>query len=377
MSDTLFTVDATCGQSGGRTGTLKLPRGEVRTPVFMPVGTLGTVKAITVGELGGLGYGLILGNAYHLSVRPGDGLIGELGGLHRFMGWEGSILTDSGGYQVFSLEARRRIDEDGVTFNDPATGDAVRLTPERVIEIEDRLGSDILMPLDQPVPWGADRQATRDAVDRSDRWAERACAERDRRHLDAPHRLLFGIQQGGFEEDLRRLSSERLSALSFDGYAIGGLSFGEPPAVTAGILPGCAGALPEDRPRYLMGVGTPADIVTAVACGVDMFDCVLPTRLARHGTAYVGHSTVQLRNAKWREEDSPLDPGCGCEACTRYPAAYLAHLVRSKEILGCRLLAIHNLYHYGALMARIRESIAGGTFAAMAAEYARREPDEE
>ncbi len=374
---TPFEVQRTCPETAARAGLLRLPRGEVETPVFMPVGTLGTVKAVSAGELRDLGYRLILGNAYHLSVRPGDDLIARLGGLHAFMGWDGSILTDSGGYQVFSLEARRRVDEDGVTFHDPATGDEVRLTPERVIAIQRNLGSDIMMPLDQPVPWGATRDQTAAAVDRSDRWAEEACRARESFGLRAPKRLLFGIQQGGFDADLRHLSSERLAQLPFDGYAIGGLSFGEPPEVTARLLPECAAALPADRPRYLMGVGTPSDIVAAVACGVDMFDCVLPTRLARHGVAFVGRSTVQLRNARWREEHSPLDPGCSCETCTRYPAAYLAHLVRTKEILGCRLLALHNLHQYGSLMRSIRQAILQGRFRAMVEACTESEHEEE
>jgi len=374
---TAFEVGGTCSRTAARAGTLRLPRGDVPTPVFMPVGTLGTVKAVTVGELNELGYRLILGNAYHLSVRPGDTLVARLGGLHAFMGWDGSILTDSGGYQVFSLETRRRVDDEGVTFHDPATGDEVRLTPDRVIEIQANLGSDIMMPLDQPVPWGATRERTADATDRSDRWAIQACEARARRRLEAPGRMLFGIQQGGFDRELRLLSSRRISELPFDGYAIGGLSFGEPPEVTGRLLPECAAALPVDRPRYLMGVGTPHDIVAAVAVGVDMFDCVLPTRLARHGTAFVGRGTVQLRNARWKQEDSPLDADCGCEACTRYPAAYLAHLVRAKEILGCRLLAVHNLHHYRRLMLGIRQAILEGTFPEMVEAYARPAPQEE
>jgi len=363
---TVFGVRAHCPRTRARAGVLNLPRGNLDTPLFMPVGTLGTVKALTPGELETLGAGLILANAYHLHVRPGSETIARLGGLHRFMGWDRSILTDSGGYQVFSLRSRARVTDDGVTINDPATGELVELSPERVIEMEGLLGSDIMMPLDQPVPYGTSAARTVEATARSDHWAARACAERERRGLTAPGCLLFGIQQGGFSEELRAESARRVGELPFDGYAVGGLSFGEPPEVTRRLSRLSADALPEDRPRYLMGVGLPLDIVQAVADGIDMFDCVLPTRLARHGVAFVADVPVQLRHARWREEGAPLDPGCTCEACARYPAAYVAHLVRAKEILGCRLLTLHNVHQYLRLMERIRAAIVARTFSAFA-----------
>jgi queuine tRNA-ribosyltransferase len=365
-----FTLLGRCPLTRARVGRLRLPRGEVETPVFMPVGTLGTVKALTVGELTQLGARLILANAYHLNVRPGSRVVRELGGLHRFMGWEGSILTDSGGYQVFSLGRHVRIREEGVVFHDPTTGDLVELTPERVIGIQADLGSDISMPLDQPVSYGTDARKTAEATDRSDRWVTESYEAFARSGRAADGALSFAIQQGGFREDLRARSAARLTEVPFDGYAIGGLSFGEPREITRELTRLSAGLLPEARPRYLMGVGMPRDIVEAVADGVDMFDCVLPTRLARHGVAVTSEGTVQLRNARWREAPGPLDGVCTCEACTGYPAAYLAHLVRCKEILGCRLLTIHNIHYYLRLMERVRESIALGTFADLVTEAA-------
>ncbi len=365
-----FVLEGRCRETRARLGRLRLPRGEVETPVFMPVGTLATVKALTTDELRGLGAGLILANAYHLSVRPGSGTIARLGGLHRFMHWDRSILTDSGGYQVFSLGSHVRIAEHGVIFHDPTTGDRVELTPRRVIEIQQELGSDISMPLDQPVPYETDRRKSAEAVDRSDRWVTESYAAFAATGRAADGALSFAIQQGGFDEELRARSSARLAEAPFDGYAIGGLSFGEPRPVTRRLVPLCAEMLPESHPRYLMGVGMPADIVEAVADGVDMFDCVLPTRLARHGVAVTAAGTVQLRNARWREEAGPLDPACACEACTAYPAAYLAHLVRSKEILACRLLTLHNVHFYLRLMERIRAAIREGRFAALLAEAA-------
>jgi len=365
-ADRVFRIHARCPRTRARAGVLNLPRGPVETPVFMPVGTLGTVKALTAGELEALGAGLILANAYHLHVRPGSEVIERLGGLHRFMAWHRPILTDSGGYQVFSLRNRARVTEDGVTINDPCTGELAELSPEGVIEIEERLGSDIMMPLDQPVPYGTGAARTAEATARSDRWAARACVERERRGLTPPDRLLLGIQQGGFSEELRLDSARRVGELPFDGYAVGGLSFGEPPEVMRRLSRLSGDALPDDRPRYLMGVGLPLDIVRAVADGMDMFDCVLPTRLARHGVAFVADVPVQLRHSRWREENAPLDPACACEACALYPAAYLAHLVRAKEILGCRLLSLHNVHYYLRLMERIRSAIAAGTFGAFA-----------
>ncbi len=357
-----FRLLAACPRTRARRGVLSLPRGAVETPVFMPVGTRATVKAVTTDELRALGARLILGNAYHLHVRPGSDRIGRLGGLHRFMDWDGSILTDSGGYQVFSLASRVQVTEEGVAFNDPTTGETIALTPARVIEIEAALGADVSMPLDQPVAYGASLEATRDATERSDRWVASALEEFARLGRDREGALLFAIQQGGFDERLRAESAARLGELPFHGYAIGGLSFGEPREITRRLVRFSAEALPADRPRYLMGVGTPRDIVEAVSDGVDMFDCVLPTRLARHGAVYTSRGLVHLRNARWCDDPGPLDPECSCEACTRYPAAYLSHLVRAKEILGCRLLAIHNLHFYLRLMERVRAAIADGTF---------------
>lgn len=356
-----FVVTARCPSSRARLGRLRLANATIETPVFAPVATFGTVKALNAAEVSCLGARLILANAYHLHVRPGSDVIGRLGGLRAFMGWEHAILTDSGGYQVFSLSRRVSITEEGVAFHDPATGDLVELTPERVIEVQSSLLSDVFMPLDQPVPYGTDAELTRVATMRTTRWAERSLRRFSELGLARSGVLLFGIQQGGFAEELRAVSSAELAAMPFDGFAIGGLSFGEPRDVTRRFVALSAASLPEDRPRYLMGVGTPADIIEAVADGVDMFDCVLPTRLARHGAAFTARGAVQLRNARWRDEAGPLDPACACEACVGYPAAYIAHLVRCKEILGCRLLALHNLNHYLRLMESIRAAIRDGT----------------
>jgi queuine tRNA-ribosyltransferase len=344
------------GQGGARSGRIRTGRGRVDTPAFMPVGTAGAVKAVTPEELVRCGAQIVLGNTYHLYLRPGHELIGELGGLHHFMRWAGPILTDSGGYQVFSLAALRRIDDEGVRFRSHIDGSEHLLTPEKSMEIQTALGSDIAMAFDECPAEPASREVLEAAVRRTTEWARR-CRERY-----AGPGSLFGIVQGGTDRALRERSARELLELDFAGYAVGGVSVGEPSELIPGTVRSTAELLPEDRPRYLMGVGRPEEIVEAVAAGIDLFDCVLPTRNARNGNLFTSYGRVNIKRAQYRRDPRPLDPGCPCEACTRYSRAYLRHLFVSGEILASRLNTIHNLTHYLGLMTEIRGAIQAGRF---------------
>jgi queuine tRNA-ribosyltransferase len=350
-----FELLATDGHA--RRGRLELARGTVETPAFMPVGTYGTVKAMSPGELIDLGAQIVLGNTFHLWLRPGLEVIAAHGGLHRFMGWAGPILTDSGGFQVFSLGALRRIGEEGVQFASPINGDRLLLTPEKSMEIQRVLDSDIAMIFDECTPHPADEKEAGDSMRLSLRWAERS-----RKSHEGNPNALFGIVQGGMYESLRDESLHGLVDIGFDGYALGGLSVGEPKEEMARVLAHVAPQMPFDKPRYLMGVGTPADIVNAVSVGIDMFDCVLPTRNARNGWLYTSQGVVRIRNAKYRADTGPLDPQCGCPTCRQFTRAYLHHLDRANEILGARLNTLHNLHYYLNLMREIRDSIGRGAF---------------
>ncbi len=354
-----FEVKSLDAASGARTGTLRLPHGEVRTPAFMPVGTYGAVKSLTHEDLREVGSDIILSNTFHLVCRPGSEQIRDLGGLHRFMSWDGPILTDSGGFQVFSLAAMRDIDEDGVNFRNPHGGELVRLTPESTVQHQVNLGVDIAMVLDDCAALPADRATLSSAMERTLRWAERSLAvPRD----DARGPALFGIVQGGLDLKLRKECIERLSEMNFDGYALGGLSVGEAPEDMYSVVQFAAPKMPPAKPRYLMGVGYPEDIVEAVAAGVDMFDCVLPTRNARNGNLFTSRGRLIIKNAAWRSDKRPLDEDCDCFTCSNYSRAYLRHIYVAKDSLAPRLLSIHNLHYYQRLMARIRRSIEEGTF---------------
>jgi queuine tRNA-ribosyltransferase len=356
-----FELLATDGAA--RRGKLTLPRGIVDTPAFMPVGTYGTVKAMSPEELKGLGAQIVLGNTFHLWLRPGLDVIAAHGGLHRFMGWDGPILTDSGGYQVYSLGALRKIAEDGVRFQSPVNGDPCFLTPEESMRIQRVLDADIVMVFDECTPYPADFELARDSMRLSLRWAERS-----KRAHEGNGNALFGIVQGGMHEPLRDESLAELSKIGFDGYAIGGLSVGETKREMMRILRHTAPRLPAQRPRYLMGVGTPQDIVAAVIAGIDLFDCVLPTRNARNGWVYTRRGVIKLRNARHRDEVQPLDEGCACYTCRNFTRAYLHHLQRVNEILGARLNTLHNLHYYHELMHGLRDAIAAGRLAAYSAE---------
>ena len=347
-----------------RRGTLTTAHGTIETPAFMPVGTYGAVKAMSPAEVQGTGAHIVLGNTFHLWLRPGLDVIRAHGGLHRFMGWDGPILTDSGGFQVFSLGELRRITEDGVTFQSPVNGDRCFLSPEVSMDIQRVLNSDIVMVFDECTPHPATYEQARDSMRLSLRWAERS----KQAHGDNPN-ALFGIVQGGMYESLRDESLAGLLDIGFDGYAIGGLSVGEPKPDMLRILRHTAPQLPADRPRYLMGVGTPSDIVAAVAAGVDMFDCVLPTRNARNGWLYTSEGVVKLRNARYRDDLGPLDPACNCYTCTHFTRAYLHHLQRVNEITGSRLNTLHNLHFYQRMMRDLRAAIEVGNYAAVAARY--------
>jgi len=351
-----------------RAGLIGLTHGEVETPAFMPVGTYGVVKSLAPRDLRQVGAQMVLSNTYHLWLRPGLAVIEAHGGLHRFMGWDGPILTDSGGFQVFSLGSLRRVAEDGVRFRSPVNGDAMLLTPEESIRIQHVLDSDIAMIFDECTPYwiesggGARPAAEGEAAASmrlSLRWARRCRDEFDRLQ---GRRALFGIVQGGMFEALREESLEGLRAIGFDGYAIGGLSVGEPKPRMLAIMRHAAARLPQQAPRYLMGVGTPEDLLAAIAQGIDLFDCVLPTRNARNGWLFTRRGDVKIRNARYRDDDSPLDPDCGCETCRHYSRAYLHHLQRINEMLGARLNTIHNLHYYLDLMRRAREAIRQGAF---------------
>ena len=348
-----FEVSATDGAA--RVGRLTFERGHVDTPAFMPVGTYGTVKAMTPEEVSGLGAQIILGNTFHLMLRPGTDIIEAHGGLHHFMNWPGPILTDSGGFQVYSLAKRRKITERGVTFRSPVDGAEVFLGPEESMAVQQSLGSDIVMAFDECTPYPATVEQARESMALSMRWAERS-----RRAFEGNPNALFGIVQGGVYPELRLQSARELIEMGFDGYAIGGLAVGEPESERTLVLENTVAGLPEDTPRYLMGVGTPADLVDAVARGVDMFDCVLPTRNARNGYLFTSAGTVKIRNAGHRHSTEPVDPECSCYTCRHYTRAYLRHLDQCNEVLASRLATIHNLHYYLTLMARLREAIAAG-----------------
>ena len=347
-----------------RRGVLRLAHGEVETPAFMPVGTYGTVKAMSPAELTAIGAQIVLGNTFHLWLRPGLDVIAAHGGLHRFMGWNGPILTDSGGFQVFSLGALRKITEEGVRFQSPVNGDPCFLSPEESMRIQRVLNSDIVMVFDECTPYPATLEQARDSMRLSLRWAGRS----KQAHHGNPN-ALFGIVQGGMHEELRDESLAELVRIGFDGYAIGGLSVGETKDEMARILAHTAPRLPADKPRYLMGVGTPQDIVAAVAAGIDMFDCVLPTRNARNGWVYTRNGVIKLRNAQYRDDLNPLDEACACYACRNFTRAYLHHLQRVNEILGARLNTLHNLYYYQALMSDLRRAIAENRLADFIAKF--------
>ena len=361
-----FEVSNTDGAA--RRGYMKFTRGSVETPAFMPVGTYGTVKAMTPEELRELGAEIILGNTFHLMLRPGTDVIRAHGDLHDFMHWQGPILTDSGGFQVFSLGELRKLEERGVSFRSPVNGDPVFLGPEESMAVQRALGADIVMIFDECTPYPADAVQARASMELSLRWARRS---RDA-HGDNPA-ALFGIVQGGMYENLRDESLAGLLDIGFDGYALGGLSVGEPKDDMRRILAHITPRMPADLPRYLMGVGTPEDILEAVRRGVDMFDCVLPTRNARNGHLFVQGGEIRIRNARYRDDPRPLDEGCACYTCRHYSRAYLRHLDQCNEILGSRLNTIHNLYYYQTLMRELREAIAAGRLEAYARDfYARR-----
>ena len=359
-----FTLRAQSGLA--RRGTLQLAHGIVETPAFMPVGTYGTVKAMTPQELRGLGAQIVLGNTFHLWLRPGLAVIEAHGGLHRFMAWDGPILTDSGGFQVFSLGDLRKITEEGVKFASPINGDKLFLTPEESMRIQHVLNSDIVMIFDECTPYPADLRQAGESMRLSLRWARRSRDEHDRL---GNANALFGIVQGGMHEVLRDESLVALAEIGFDGFAIGGLSVGEPKEDFARILAHTAPQLPANKPRYLMGVGTPEDLVYAVEQGIDMFDCVMPTRNARNGWLFTRYGDVKIMNASHKSDTRPLDDTCGCYTCRHFSRAYLHHLHRVGEILGARLNTIHNLFYYQVLMQEMRAAIEAGEFAAFVARF--------
>ena len=353
---------------GARRGRIEFRRGVIDTPAFMPVGTYGTVKAMTPEELEALGAQIILGNTFHLLLRPGIDVIRAHGGLHTFTHWQRPILTDSGGFQVWSLKSLRKITETGVEFRSPVNGDLIALTPERSIEMQDALGADVVMVFDECTAYPADHDTARESMELSLRWAKRSRAAFDDLKRDTgSDAALFGIVQGGVHHDLRQRSLAGLVEIEFPGYAVGGLAVGEAEEERLAVLEGLAPALPADRPRYLMGVGTPADLVKAVARGMDMFDCVIPTRHARNGQLFTSEGALNIRNSRFQADTGPIDPRCDCYACRHYSRSYLRHLQQCNEILGARLATLHNLYYYQRLMDRLRVGIEAGRFAAVAA----------
>jgi queuine tRNA-ribosyltransferase len=359
-----FRVHATDGAA--RAGTIRIERGDIRTPAFMPVGTAATVKAMKPADVERAGADIILGNTYHLMLRPGAERVARLGGLHEFMGWERPILTDSGGYQVMSLSELTKRSEEGVAFASHLDGTRHLITPERSIEIQRLLGSNIVMAFDELVPTTSTREVQAAAMERSMRWAKRSRDAFDGGGAHAEHNAIFGIQQGALDEGLRRASADALVDIGFDGYAIGGLAVGEGQAAMFGCLDYAPAQLPVDKPRYLMGVGKPDDIVGAVERGIDMFDCVMPTRSGRTGQAFTRDGPINIRNARFNEDQASLDPDCGCAVCATWTRAYLHHLVRSGEILGAMLMTEHNIAFYEALMADLRAAIAQGVLATFA-----------
>lgn len=356
-----FTIGAT--DAAARTGVIRTARGDIRTPAFMPVGTAATVKAMKPEDVRSSGADIILGNTYHLMLRPGAERVARLGGLHRFMVWERPILTDSGGYQVMSLSDLTKVSDEGVAFASHLDGSRHMLTPERSVEVQNLLGSDIAMAFDQLVPASAPKAEQQAAMERSMRWAERSKA------AFSGDGALFGIQQGALDEELRRQSAEALTAIGFDGYAIGGLAVGEGQEAMCRVLDFAVPMLPADKPRYLMGVGKPDDLIEAVLRGIDMFDCVLPTRSGRTGQAFTADGPLNIRNARFAENREPLEPGCPCPTCAKFERAYVHHLVRSGEVLGPMLMTEHNLWFYQRLMQAMRDSISEARLRGFADEF--------
>jgi queuine tRNA-ribosyltransferase len=346
-----FSIAARHGRA--RAGTIETAHGTFETPAFMPCGTKGAVKGIEPRELRTAGIEILLSNTYHLALRPGEDRVAESGGLHRFMSWDGPILTDSGGFQVFSLADLRKIGDDGVTFQSHIDGATVKFTPERVVEIQEKLGSDILMPLDEPIPWPPDPKVARTALDRTHAWWRRSRSSRGG--------ALFGIVQGSIVPELRKESAETIAASDPPGYALGGFSMGEPAPQMYEMVGYTTSLLPETRPRYLMGVGTPEDILAGVRAGVDLFDCILPTRMGRTGVAFTSGGTVRIRNSRHARDQGPLDPGCEGPCCRSYSRAYLRHCFNVNEMLGPKLVSLHNVTYYGNLMRRIRSAVHSGT----------------
>lgn len=352
-----FQLQATCCQTQARVGLFSTPHGPVETPRFMPVGTLANVKTVTPDQLRATGAQMVLANTYHLHLQPGEDIVAQAGGLHRFMGWDRPMLTDSGGFQVFSLSEIRTIAEAGVTFRSPRDGQMIHLSPERSIEIQNALGADVIMAFDECPPYPANRESVVEATDRTYRWLKRCMLAHHR-----SDQALFGIVQGGTYLDLREFAAHQLADLDLPGYAIGGVSVGEPPELIEKIVQATAPLLPANKPRYLMGVGTHREIVQAIAAGVDLFDCVIPTRLARHANALVRGERWNLRNAKFRADFQPLDATCSCYTCQQFTRAYLSHLLRSQELLGYTLLSIHNITELIQFTQKIRQSILQGRF---------------
>jgi len=362
-----FTISATDGKA--RTGVIAMQRGDIRTPAFMPVGTAATVKGMKPADVVGAGADIILGNTYHLMLRPGAERVARLGGLHAFSGWSKPILTDSGGYQVMSLADLTKRSEEGVSFKSHLDGTRHLLSPERSIEIQRLLGSNIVMAFDELVPTTSTREVQAAAMERSMRWAKRSRAAFDAGEEHADNNAIFGIQQGALNESFRKSSADALIDIGFDGYAVGGLAVGEGQEAMFGCLDFAPDQLPVDKPRYLMGVGKPDDIVGAVERGIDMFDCVMPTRSGRTGQAFTRTGPINIRNAKFAEDMGPLDPACPCPVCATWGRAYLHHLVRSGEMLGAMLMTEHNIWFYETLMADLRAAIASGTLTQFANDF--------
>ena len=347
-----------------RAGELNMVHGNVLTPVFLPVGSQATVKTLTPHDIKALGFDMLLANTYHLYLRPGIDVIEKMGGLHRFMAWDGAILTDSGGYQVFSLSPLCKISDEGVTFRSHIDGSEHFLTPELAVEYQESLGADIIMALDECTAYGDSKEKVREAMERTHRWAER-CLKSHR----SKDQALYAIVQGGMFPDLRQASAEYLTGLDFPGYAIGGLSVGEPKEVTLPLVEQTAKLLPDDKPRYLMGVGAPEDLIEGVARGIDIFDCALPTRVARNGALFTRKGRVNIRRAAYSKMDKPIDPECDCYTCRKFSAAYVSHLFRSEELLGLRLATVHNLRFISNLMRDMRSAILDGTFKAFREDF--------
>jgi queuine tRNA-ribosyltransferase len=375
MSPFTFTIEAECPDSWARAGTIQTPHGSIPTPIFMPVGTQATVKSVSPEELRAAGAAIILANTYHLMLRPGSALIDSFGGLHSFMHWDGPILTDSGGFQVWSLGHLRKLNEDGVTFKSHLDGSLHTLTPEIVMQIEAELGSDIILPLDICAPYPCSPKDARAAMERTHRWEERALVAKERYR---PEQTLFGIVQGAFEPELRRESARFIGNLPFPGLSIGGLSVGEPKDKMWEMLTHVTPELPRDKPRHLLGVGSPEDLVVGVGLGMDMFDCVLPTRVARHGGLFTGYGRVSIKKARFRTMTGPIDQECDCYTCRNYSAAYVHHLARTEEQLYYRLGSIHNIRFMLRLAGQLRQAIIEGRYSAFRDEFlARYEPASE